>query len=269
MEKMILSRLQWVTGPLHPAVSAYTKGAGTGHCLVTLLTQASTAKTTAVFTDLEKAFELADKTVILSLLEQKGVGSEIFRLTRDFLTGREVRVLFQGHTSPYHHHERGTPQGSVLSPFLFSVLVEALTSTELSRNSQLLIYADDITLLNRNKNSLYNDLLKINARCKDQGLKINLNKTRAMTFEAAPPDHLLEIAGTAIAWANSYQYLGVWVESHLTFTPQVTYLRERLDTRLSVLRCMGNLQGGASLKYDDFFTPTGSDHSLITTPLAW
>ena len=79
MEKMVLNRLLWVTGPLHHTVYAYTKGSGTANCFATLLTAAGQGKCTAVFLDLEKAFELADETVILARLADKGVKGQILQ----------------------------------------------------------------------------------------------------------------------------------------------------------------------------------------------
>ena len=116
MEGMILQRLQWVTGPLHPSVYAYTKGTGTSECIANLLTSTGSGKCSTVLLDLEKAFELADDMVILSRLAKKGVRGQLLRWTQDFLTARKARVRFQGHTCEAHQHKHGTPRGSVISP---------------------------------------------------------------------------------------------------------------------------------------------------------
>lgn len=79
MERLILTRLQWVTGPLHPSVFAYSKESGTSESLATSLAHVSASRATAVFNDLEKAFELADEMVILSLFVAKGVGGRILQ----------------------------------------------------------------------------------------------------------------------------------------------------------------------------------------------
>ena len=42
--------------------------------------------------------------------------------------------------------------------------------------------------------------------------------------------------GVKLAWTNSYQYLGEWIDRSLTFTTQVTYLRERTQRGSKVLR---------------------------------
>ena len=184
MERMVLNRLQWVTGPLHPAIHAYTKGTGTAECLAGLLTSVGSSKSTAVFLDLEKAFELADETVILARLAEKGVKGQLLRWTRDYLSNRKASVRFQGHTSTPHHHEHGTPQGSVISPFLFNTLVEALLFLPLPRGCHLITYADDITLVATgpfHRLNCQQSLTRLDRRCRELGLKLNLNKSKAMT----------------------------------------------------------------------------------------
>ena len=52
-----------------------------------------------IFLDLEKAFELARKDVIINALIKLKVGSKLLRWVKDFLTEREAYVKFQGHKS--------------------------------------------------------------------------------------------------------------------------------------------------------------------------
>lgn len=64
MERMFPQPLQYMTCPLHPS-----EGKGTSECLSIV----STWKSTTVFLDPEKALELTEVIVILSLLADKGV----------------------------------------------------------------------------------------------------------------------------------------------------------------------------------------------------
>ena len=250
MEKIILHRLQWVTGPLHPSVYAYTKGTGTAECLSTLLAKVSSGKSTAVFLDLEKAFELANGSVILSLLAAKGVKGHLLGWVQDFLTGRRARVKFQGRSSSQHLHEHGTPQGSVLSPFLFNVLVEDLLTLPLPRSSSLIVYADDITLVctgGNNRADAQRCLSMLDAKCRELGLKLNLNKTKAMFFKGKKPDRPLTTGGHEVAWVEEHQYLGVHLDSQLTLQGHVNVLQDRMLARTNVLRSMTSHSDGASL----------------------
>lgn len=162
--------------------------------LATFISLVGNNRATAVFIDLEKAFELADFTVFLSLLANKGVRETLLQWTRDFLTNREAQVIFQGVKSLFHFHQQGNPQGSVLSPFLFNMLIEAFLYLPLFRGSQGARAQRDLSLL------YY--------RCREVGLKLNSNKTKAMAFFAAPPNNHLYVGRANIDWVESHQYLG-------------------------------------------------------------
>ncbi|KAK3886540.1 hypothetical protein Pcinc_009313 [Petrolisthes cinctipes] len=83
-------------------------------------------------------------------------------------------------------------------------------------------------------------------KCQDLGLKISAEKTRAMMLKAADPAWQLCVQGIDLAWTNSYQYLGVWVDKWLSFTTHATYLRERTQARLNVMRAMTRPTAGAT-----------------------
>ena len=72
-ERMVLTRLQWRLGPLHPHVFGFTRGVGTADSIMALLALVDNRPAVAVFLDLEKAFELASAHAILAALVQKGV----------------------------------------------------------------------------------------------------------------------------------------------------------------------------------------------------
>ncbi|MPC49105.1 hypothetical protein E2C01_042900 [Portunus trituberculatus] len=161
---------------------------------------------TAVFLDLEEAFELADETVILARLAGKGVKGQLLKWTRDFLANRKAQVRFQGHTSTLHSHEHGTPQGSSLSLYLFNTLVEALLELSLPQGCELITYADDITHVctgRRHHANSQRDLDIIAIGCRELGLKLNGNKTKAMTFGG--PNAELLATGTAVEWVDTFQ----------------------------------------------------------------
>ncbi|KAK3895206.1 hypothetical protein Pcinc_001066 [Petrolisthes cinctipes] len=83
-------------------------------------------------------------------------------------------------------------------------------------------------------------------KCQDLGLKISAEKTRAMMLKAADPAWQLRVQGIDLAWTNSYQYLGVWVDKRQSFTTHAPYLRERTQARLNVMRAMTRPTAGAT-----------------------
>ncbi|KAK3855787.1 hypothetical protein Pcinc_037833 [Petrolisthes cinctipes] len=64
------------------------------------------------------------------------------------------------------------------------------------------------------------ELIKAEKRSRDTAPgrdQINLLKTKSMTFGKHPPEQKLIIFGTEIDWVGCHQYLGIFVDSPLTF----------------------------------------------------
>ena len=248
-EKMILERLKYQIGPLHPRLYAFRNGVGTTECIADVLSCINYKPAIAVFLDLEKAFELANPAAILDALVSKGVKGHLLAWIKNYSTNRSARVRFQGHISQYQPLENGTPQGGILSPFLFNILMENFTSINLPTGVDIFIYADDICLISRGLNripKLQRTLNTLNGVCTNIGLKFNPQKTKAMAIKASIPGAQLTLNNQPIEWVNTFTYLGIVLDHKLTFQPQVTYLKHRATARHSVMRKMTSLQQGAN-----------------------
>ena len=92
---MILNRLLWKVGPLHPRLYAYREGIGTQECIADVMTTIGNKRAVVVFLDLEKAYELASAAAILMSLVEKNVRGHLLAWTRGYTQNREARVTFQ------------------------------------------------------------------------------------------------------------------------------------------------------------------------------
>lgn len=71
-EKMVFARLQWMVGPPHRYIYAYTQNVGRRDFLAKLMVKLTNRKVVVIFMDLEKTFELANDPAILSSLAHEG-----------------------------------------------------------------------------------------------------------------------------------------------------------------------------------------------------
>lgn len=142
MEYMVLQRINSAARPFHQNLLGFRKVMGTEGAIASFINHISNAKNsqshhkvTAVFLDLEKAFELANKDAIIQAMINAGLRGKLHNVLgwcSDFLTNRQARVNFQGAYSNYQPFHNGTPQGSPLSLTLFNFLIdEILRSTKL------------------------------------------------------------------------------------------------------------------------------------------
>lgn len=98
--------------------------------------------------DIEKAFDNIAHSTILDGLTAIGCGERIFHYASTFLGNRKAQIGMAGTNSPpYDLPLKGTPQGSILSPFLFNIgLRKLVLQLEDIPNLGCAFYADDITL---------------------------------------------------------------------------------------------------------------------------
>ena len=251
-ERMVLNRLQWCMGHLHPDVYGYTKGVAATTCVANLLGLVSDLPAIVVFLDLEKAFEMANPTAILASLTAKGVTGNLLSWIGDYLHNRLERVRFQGHLSQYCHLANGTPQGGVLSPTLFNVLVENLLLLGYDEGVRVLCYADDIALVVTGAGVLAHKaqraLRRITEECGRLGLKVSPDKSKAMCMRVPLPEAHLTVQDTPLQWVDSYRYLGVWIDAKLRFGKEVRHLMDATRARLHLLRAMTRPRLGAGYK---------------------
>lgn len=99
------------------------------------------------FIDLQSAFDVANRDVILDQLVESGIKGRPLKRVKGYLNNRTSRVIYKGAYSSNKGFELGTPQGSALSPFLFNVLLHRLLSS-LPDNPGITIicYADEICI---------------------------------------------------------------------------------------------------------------------------
>ena len=208
------------------------------------------------FLDFEKAFELANPAAILISLVRKGLKGHILVWNKNCLMNRQARVKFQGTFSTYKDLENGTPQGGIISLYLFNLLMENLLNLQLPRTVDIFIFANDVCVVVRGVykvQTMQRALNIIIEKSADLGLKININKTKAIMIKDRIPAESLKIDQTPIEWVNQYMYLGVIIDSQLKINREITYLRQRASARLSTMRYMTAIKEGANLQLQRTF----------------
>jgi len=102
-------------------------------------------KVLAVFFDLSKAFDKVWKEGLQLKLLQAGVRGKMYKWLSDFLFNRTARVMVDGTISRLVKLREGVPQGGVISPTLFLVYINDLTTTVPKHVSNTL-HADDFAV---------------------------------------------------------------------------------------------------------------------------
>ena len=99
-----------------------------------------------VFFDYRKAFDSVPHRKLMDRLSQIGIHPLILAWICSDLSNRQQAVLVNGERSQPTAVCSGVPQGSVLGTLLFLPYINDVTKVVLSKNSRLVLYADDMLL---------------------------------------------------------------------------------------------------------------------------
>ena len=130
------------------------------------------------FVDLEKAFGRVPRKVVELAMWKKGILEVLVRSVMCLYEGAKTRVRVDSELSEQFEVKVGMYQGSVLSPFLFAVVVDVFT--EFARVAALceLLYADDFVLMCETMEGHRNKLLNWKEAFVSKDLKVDLGKTK-------------------------------------------------------------------------------------------
>ncbi len=196
LEKVIKARLEdhlSTHSPLHANQYAFRRGLSTTNALshitrsiINLKQQKRRIALLAV--DIAGAFDNASWSKIMEALSRSNTPIYIRNCIRGYLYGRKVSFSYNNY-SITRTLSKGTPQGGVLSPLLWNILLDSLFHIRL-QNTEIVAYADDITAIcwadKNDEASLIptasHSLSAIQNWCNDHHLSIAPNKTSLVYF---------------------------------------------------------------------------------------
>ena len=103
--------------------------------------------TSAVFLDVEKAFDQVRHTGLLHKMKKFGMDHNLLRWIKGFLSERSISIIIKNIKSDIFTPKHGVPQGSPLSPILFIIYVSDIPQPENAQTTTLSQFADDNSAL--------------------------------------------------------------------------------------------------------------------------
>jgi hypothetical protein len=269
LEKVILSRLQWHSNQLM-WISAnqhgFSPGKSTesaGHALISFIDKVRVAKqvTAVAFLDIKSAFDAAWHPAILSSLIKKDCPLYLFRLVSCFLSCRTAILSHNGSTKT-HTVNLGCPQGGVLSPFLWAVLIDDVLKLSFPFLHLSSGYTDDLTIASAHKvpeiatHNLQLMCNSISLWCSQSKMNLNALKTVLMLFHLQCPNasHLsISINDVLILPSTETVFLGFTFDSRLKwlshFNAKAVAARKAFFAMLSCLRASWGLDRESAFNF--------------------
>lgn len=194
----------------------------------------------ATFLDIKGAFSDAPFSTMINSLVRNRVNPMCVRFITHMLESRSVETQYMGETFS-RRAERGCPQGGVLSPLLWNLVVEELLSGLKHRFPMLYIqgFADDVACISSGPDSLIvaehmQAALNFTASwCTRVGLSVNdklsvlfiTNRKKVVRKE-------LTLQGAPLSYKDTVKYLGVTIHHRLSWA---SHCRDRSDKAMSAL----------------------------------
>ena len=132
------------------------------------------------FVNLEKAFDCVPRKVIWLALRKLGVEEWIVRLVQGMYANARSQVRAGEGFSKESEVKVGVHQGSVLSPLLFIIVLEALSREFWAVVPWEDLYADDLVIIADSQEECVRRLLILKEAKEKKGLRVNAGKTKVM-----------------------------------------------------------------------------------------
>ena len=198
-----------------------------------------------VLLDFSKAFDTVNHRLLLEKLTILGFQKDSLDWIKSYLSNRQQKVITDTDKSDWSNISNGVPQGSILGPLLFSILVQDIRQYIYWGSYHS--YADDLQYYksmkpcdaNSNIELVNQDLQRVSDYCKNSALRINEGKCYYMflgtrqaikTINNTDLDNIT-INNTPIKRVEYVKNLGLTYDEILSWRKQVN---------LSVARAMGN-----------------------------
>ena len=260
VERMISARLMWSLesqGLLSEKQSSFRKNHNTFDHLVhfeTFIRYSFVKKehVLTIFFDLEKVYDTTWTHGILADLWDLGFRGHLPRFIQSFPSERSFRVRVGSTLSELHEQEMGVPQGSILSPALFSIKINNIVKAVL-KGTDCSLFVDDFALyvsgktLNRVERAVQLCVNSVQKWMSENGFKFSTSKTVCIHFHQQYgffPDHNILLGKTPIKIVREAKFLCVIFDTKLTFKNHIQYLKT-CQKALDILRVVGHTDWGA------------------------
>ena len=176
---------------MHKQQSGFREGHSTESALILMIDSWLKAINDGKFVgclmvDFRKAFDLVAHDLLLQKLRLYKCDENSLSWFNSYLSNRTQMVSVNNKVSSSEPIKFGVPQGSILGPFMFLIFINDLPLVLENTFTSADLYADDTTVYDIQTNmqtlerNLQNSLLLRNKWCRENGMVINMDKTKVM-----------------------------------------------------------------------------------------
>ena len=196
-----------------------------------------------IFIDLRKAFDTVNHKILLKKLDHYGIRGIANNWFNSYLTERYQYVYLNGESSEKKAITCGVPQGSVLGPLLFLIYINDLPN--ISKVLDFYLFADDTNLyceddcLKKLESKINKELKNLYLWLSVNRLALNMDKTNFVIFhpfnKPLKLNVTIKINNKAICEKKSIKYLGVFIDSTLSWKEHISCISKKISRTVGIL----------------------------------
>ena len=200
-----------------------------------------------VYIDYQKAFDTINHNILFSKLHLYGFSQNCIEWFKSYLTGRtQCTKCNTEYISSPKAVTLGVPQGSTLGPLLFIIYVNDICHIRYKFDVKIKMYADDTVIyatgndIETVRNTLQLCTNYVYNWCFINRLYMNMKKTKIMWFGADTKKidsvDAVTIMDVPIEYVPSYHYLGIELDSLLSFDKHMDNTVKKCNQKLYIFR---------------------------------
>ena len=194
------------------------------HNLIEYYCKKNKEKIFGCFVDFHKAFDSVPRNTLFKKLLNYNITGKFYNILVNVYTEDKACVKIGNNISNPFVINQGVKQGCVLSPTLFNIFLSDLEINfedlnaeplEYSQGEKLscIMWADDLLLLSKSQIGLQNMLNKLKIYTENNGLSVNIDKTKVMIFNKTGR-HMrrsFKLGELRLETTRQYKYLGFMI----------------------------------------------------------
>ena len=202
-----------------------------------------------IYVDLFKAFDCLNHDILLSKLRFYELSDNALSLLKNYLTSRDQYAQLGNIKSKCHGISCGIPQGSVMGPLLFNIVINDLKSA--SSKFDLVMYADDTTLVSTLENfgdrnnakeieqNINKEIYKITTWLHSSKLRLNDSKSKFMIFfkhSKVTPKLNISVNDDEIDQVDEFNFLSITIDQSVTWVSHIRKISLKISRVIGILR---------------------------------
>ena len=234
------------SGILPRTQHGYRKGRGCATAVAEALKEVDVQrnrgkKTGLVLYDFSCAFDLVEAEKLVLEAEKLGFAPSALRWIRSYLQERKALVEVNGQRSEVITLETGKPQGSIISPLLYVILIAKMGE---NFEGLLIGYADDSTNVlaadttAELKEKMEDSMKKMKEYAAKMGMALNIEKTEFIYFGRTKLDPI-HLDGVTLEESRTVRFLGIRLNKNLNGSDQLKYLSRKAASEMRYVRKLG------------------------------